>query len=70
MSIQNFYYTVTSSRSFFIQMVFTLNAIYYVMQADLNALELVLIGTIMEVSVLLFEMPTGLFADHFGRKKS
>lgn len=70
MSIQNFYYTVTSTRSFFIQMVFTLNAIYYVMQADLNALELVLIGTIMEVSVLLFEMPTGLFADHFGRKKS
>ncbi len=70
MSIQNFYYTVTSTRSFFIQMVFTLNAIYYVIQADLNALELVLIGTIMEVSILLFEMPTGLFADHFGRKKS
>ncbi|MGE6487198.1 MFS transporter [Paenisporosarcina sp. NPDC076898] len=70
MSIQNFYYTVTSSRSFFIQMVFTLNAIYYVTQAELNALQLVLIGTIMEVSVLLFEMPTGLFADHYGRKKS
>ncbi len=70
MAIQNFYYIVTSSRSFFIQMVFTLNAIYYVTQADLNALQLVLIGTIMEVSVLLFEMPTGLFADHYGRKKS
>ncbi|WP_342542237.1 MFS transporter [Paenisporosarcina sp. FSL H8-0542] len=70
MSIQNFYYTLTSSRSFFIQMVFTLNAIYYVTQAELNALQLVLIGTIMEVSVLLFEMPTGLFADHFGRKRS
>jgi len=69
-SIQNFYYTVTSSRSFFIQMVFTLNAIYYVTQADLNALQLVLIGTIMEISVLLFEMPTGLYADHFGRKRS
>lgn len=70
MSIQNFYYIVTSSRSFFIQMVFTLNAIYYVTQADLNALQLVLIGTIMEVSVLLFEMPTGLYADHYGRKRS
>jgi MFS transporter, DHA3 family, tetracycline resistance protein len=69
-AIQKFYYTVTSSRAFFIQMVFTLNAIYYVTQADLNALQLVLIGTIMEVSVLLFEMPTGLFADHYGRKKS
>lgn len=70
MSIQSFYYTVTSSRAFLIQMVFTLNAIYYVTQADLNALQLVLIGTIMEVSVLLFEMPTGLYADHFGRKRS
>ncbi|MFC6041060.1 MFS transporter [Paenisporosarcina macmurdoensis] len=70
MAIQNFYYIVTSSRSFFIQMVFTLNAIYYVTQADLNALQLILIGTIMEVSVLLFEMPTGLFADHYGRKRS
>lgn len=70
MSIQNFYYTITSSRSFFIQIVFTLNAIYYVTQADLNALQLVLIGTIMEVSVLLFEMPTGLYADHYGRKRS
>lgn len=70
MSIQKFYYTITSTRSFFIQMVFTLNAIYYVTQADLNALQLVLIGTIMEISVLLFEMPTGLYADHFGRKRS
>lgn len=70
MSIQNFYYTITSSRSFFIQMVFTLNAIYYVTQADLNALQLILVGTIMEISVLLFEMPTGLYADHYGRKRS
>ena len=70
MSIQKYYYTVTSLRAFFIQIVSTLNAIYYVTQADLNALQLVLIGTIMEVSVLLFEMPTGLYADHYGRKKS
>lgn len=53
-----------------IQMVFTLNAIYYVTQAELNPLQLVLVGTIMELSILLFEMPTGLVADFFGRKKS
>ncbi|AYC28670.1 MFS transporter [Paenisporosarcina cavernae] len=70
MTIQRYYYALTSSRALLIQMVFTLNAIYYVSNAGLNPLELVLIGTIMEVSVLLFEMPTGLFADHFGRKKS
>ena len=36
----------------------------------MNPLQLVLIGTIMEVAVLLFEIPTGLVADFFGRKKS
>ncbi|MBD3109250.1 MFS transporter [Bacillus sp. AGMB 02131] len=70
MNIKNIYYVITSSRSFIIQMVFTLNAIYYVSQAELNPLQLVLVGTIMELSILLFEMPTGLVADFFGRKKS
>ena len=70
MNIKNIYYVITSSRSFMIQMVFTLNAIYYVSQAGLNPLQLVLVGTIMELSILLFEMPTGLVADFFGRKKS
>ncbi len=70
MTIHNIYYFLTSSRSCIIQIVFTLNAIYYVSQADLNPLQLVLIGTILELSILLFEVPTGLVADFFGRKKS
>ncbi|AQQ54380.1 MFS transporter [Planococcus lenghuensis] len=70
MAIQHIYYGVTGTRSLLIQMVFTLNAIYYVSVAELNPLQLVLIGTIMELSVLLFELPTGLTADRFGRKLS
>lgn len=70
MKIQHLYYAVSSSRSLLIQMVFTLNAIYYVTTAELNALQLVLIGTILEVSILLFELPTGLVADLYGRKRS
>lgn len=70
MNIKTVYYLLTSSRSFCIQIVFTLNAIYYVSQADLNPLQLVLLGTIMELAVLFFEIPTGLVADIFGRKKS
>ncbi|MDL5377630.1 MFS transporter [Exiguobacterium mexicanum] len=70
LKIQQLYYAVTSSRSLIIQMVFTLNAIYYVTTAELNALQLVLIGTILEVSILLFELPTGLVADLYGRKQS
>jgi len=67
---QNIYFTITSLRSLFIQMVFTINAIYYIVNANLNPLQLVIIGTIMETTIFLFEMPTGLVADHFGRKRS
>lgn len=70
MKIQNIYFTVTSLRSLFIQIVFTVNALYYVVDANLNALQLVLIGTILETTIFLFEIPTGLIADHFGRKRS
>lgn len=70
MDIKNIYYFLSSSRSFCIHIVFTLNAIYYVTQAGLNPLQLVLIGTIMELAILFFEIPTGLVADFWGRKKS
>lgn len=70
MDIKNIYYFLSSSRSFCIHIVFTLNAIYYVSQADLNPLQLVLVGTIMELAILFFEIPTGLVADFWGRKKS
>lgn len=70
MNSKNIYYFLTGSRSFSIYIVFTVSAIYYVSQAGLNPLQLVLIGTIMECTVLLFEIPTGLVADFFGRKKS
>ncbi|MGG0656185.1 MFS transporter [Rummeliibacillus pycnus] len=70
MKTQNIYFTIASLRSLLIQMVFTINAIYYVVNANLNPLQLVLIGTIMETTIFLFEMPTGLVADHFGRKRS
>lgn len=70
MNVKNIYYLLVSSRSFSMYIVFTINAIYYVSEAGLNPLQLILIGTIMEVAILLFEIPTGLVADFFGRKKS
>lgn len=44
--------------------------IYYVVVADLEPLELVLLGTALEVSVLLAEIPTGVVADTVSRKRS
>ena len=70
MNHQPMYYFLTSSRAFILYLVFTLNTIYYVSDAGLNPLQLVLVGTILELTVFVFEIPTGLIADYFGRKKS
>jgi MFS transporter, DHA3 family, tetracycline resistance protein len=45
-------------------------AIYLVRDLDLSPLELVLMGTAMEAAVFLFEVPTGVVADTYGRKLS
>ncbi|MCP8969631.1 MFS transporter [Ectobacillus ponti] len=50
--------------------MFTTYALYYVTGLGLNPLQLVLIGTFLELTVLLFEIPTGVFADTRGRRFS
>ncbi|MCL4516166.1 MAG: MFS transporter [Firmicutes bacterium] len=50
--------------------MFTTYAIYYIKVLGLNPLQLVLVGTVLEVAVLLFEVPTGVVADTFGRRLS
>jgi MFS transporter, DHA3 family, tetracycline resistance protein len=45
-------------------------AIYLVRDLDLSPLELVLMGTAMEAAVFVFEVPTGVVADTYGRKRS
>jgi DHA3 family tetracycline resistance protein-like MFS transporter len=50
--------------------VFTTAAIYFVRVVGANPLQLVLIGTVMELAVFLCELPTGAFADSHGRRAS
>ena len=50
-------YSVASSA--FMQLVFTVNLIYFVTEAGLNPLQMVLVGTTFELAVFLFEVPTG-----------
>ena len=45
-------------------------ALYLVQDVDLSPFELVLMGTAMEAAVFLFEVPTGVVADTYGRKLS
>jgi MFS transporter, DHA3 family, tetracycline resistance protein len=45
-------------------------AVYLVRELNLSPLELVLMGTVMEAAVFLFEVPTGVVADTYSRKLS
>ena len=44
-------------------LVFTAGALYGIQVAHLNAFQLVMVGTALEVSALVFEVPTGIVAD-------
>ncbi len=70
MDAKKVYFRLTGLRAFLFQVIFTVNGIYFVIEAGMNPLQLVLIGTVMELSVLLFEVPTGVIADHMSRKWS
>ena len=50
--------------------MFTLLAVYKVQTVHLDALQLVLVGTVLETSYFLCEAPTGAFADTFSRRLS
>ncbi len=45
-------------------------AIYLVSELELSPLQLVLMGTAMEATVFLFEVPTGVVADTYSRRLS
>lgn len=51
-------------------MIFTINLIYHAETAQLTPLQLVLVGTALEVSILIFEVPTGIVADVYSRRLS
>ncbi|MGZ8694857.1 MAG: MFS transporter [Gaiellaceae bacterium] len=49
---------------------FTVTGVYFVRELDLDPLQLVLVGTVMELSVFVFEVPTGVVADTYSRRLS
>ena len=59
-----------AAANFAIALVWTVVAVYYVTVVEMNPFELVLVGTVMEVAVFLFEVPTGVVADTYGRRLS
>jgi DHA3 family tetracycline resistance protein-like MFS transporter len=51
-------------------MIFTVSSIYQVTVAHLDPLQLVLVGTMLEAAVFIFEVPTGVVADSYSRRLS
>ena len=49
---------------------FTVSAVYFVNTVNLDPLQLVLVGTVMELSIFIFEVPTGVVADTYSRRLS
>ncbi|MEH7121694.1 MFS transporter [Bacillus sp. JJ1532] len=55
---------------FFFTFIFTMNLLYQVQIVRLTPIELVLVGTVLELTVFLFEIPTGVISDLKSRKLS
>jgi MFS transporter, DHA3 family, tetracycline resistance protein len=51
-------------------LVFTVNTLFYATTVRLDPFQLVLVGTVLELSIFLFEVPTGIVADVFSRRLS
>lgn len=64
------YIILQFSSSLFFSLILTVNMIYQVTVVELSPLQLVLVGTTLEVTVFLFEIPTGVVADVKSRRLS
>ncbi|HUF36929.1 MAG TPA: MFS transporter [Anaerolineales bacterium] len=56
--------------SFAFSVIFTVNMVFQVEVAGLTPLQLVLVGTALELSAFIFEIPTGIVADVYSRRLS
>ncbi|TYS55538.1 MFS transporter [Sutcliffiella horikoshii] len=64
------YYTMHMVISLASSIMFTTYAIYYIEDLGLNPLQLILIGTAIELTVIVFESVTGVVADTYSRRLS
>lgn len=70
LSATTVYLILTTASTLFSYSVFTVSAVYRVTVAGLNPLQLVLVGTALEATIFLCEVPTGVLADVHSRRLS
>jgi len=64
------YLLITAGFSFCFALITTVNLIYQATVAGLTPLQLVLVGTLLEITCFFFEVPTGIVADVYSRRLS
>lgn len=64
------YLLIQGGGRLFFSLIFTVNMIYQATVVGLNPLQLVLVGTVLEATVFVFEIPTGVVADLYSRRLS
>jgi MFS transporter, DHA3 family, tetracycline resistance protein len=64
------WYAYEAVASFLWTLVFTVTMVYFVTELGMSPFELVVVGTVMELTVFLFEVPTGIVADMYSRRLS
>lgn len=64
------YLFIEFTASAFFSMMFVTMSLYEATVAGLTPLQLVLVGTTVEISIFIFEIPTGVVADVFSRRLS
>ena len=56
--------------SLLFSMATVLSMVYHLKVVGLNSLQLVLVGTVLETACFVFEVPTGVVADLYSRRRS
>jgi MFS family permease len=70
MSQYTVYLVLQLAPSLLFSLVFTVSMLYQVTVVELSPLQLVLVGTSLEATIFLFEVPTGVVADVSSRRLS
>lgn len=70
LSASRIYLIISGATTLFNALMFTVLSIYYIQTAGLNPFQLVLVGTVVEATIVLFEVPTGVVADTYSRRLS
>ena len=64
------YLVLMAGQAICFALFFTVQLIYQVTVVDLDPFQMVLVGTVLEVTCFLFEVPTGVVADVYSRRLS